>query len=87
VLSPELRTASVNEILRFYTEDFVPAHAADLITYMDRGKFSPPALKSKIFLRRFNPIASALLGPVKCFIGRLNYFLPGRTMIGIGGRA
>ena len=32
---PATRTISVNEILRFYTEDFVPGHAPNLIAYIN----------------------------------------------------
>lgn len=35
-LDPAMRTASVNEILRFYGEDFVPGHAPNLIAYINR---------------------------------------------------
>ena len=35
-LDPTTRTVSVNEILRFYTEDFVPGHAPNLIAYINR---------------------------------------------------
>ena len=35
-LDPAMRSASVNEILRFYTKDFVPLHAPNLIAYINR---------------------------------------------------
>ncbi len=36
MLDPTKRSASVNEILRFYTKDFVPGHAPNLIAYINR---------------------------------------------------
>jgi Protein of unknown function, DUF547 len=35
-IDPAKRMLSVNEILRFYTEDFVPGHAPSLIAYINR---------------------------------------------------
>ena len=36
MLDPAMRSASINEILRFYTKDFVPHHAPNLIDYINR---------------------------------------------------
>jgi Protein of unknown function, DUF547 len=51
-VDPAARTVWLNEILKFYTEDFIPAYGANLIAYANRYAPQPAPLDYEV---RFTP--------------------------------